>query len=98
MKSNVQAADIILMSAYIHNHNYWSLLVCNLTRECWHFYDSLPNKTHQGKLYFAVYCTSRTCFFIYQNIKDSNSLYLHRLLGFMRKERVCFQINCRIGQ
>ncbi|KAK8969731.1 hypothetical protein KSP40_PGU009141 [Platanthera guangdongensis] len=48
------------MPVFIKNRSHWTLLVCNLKRETWHFYNSMPNKTHEHNLRDVVYCLTRT--------------------------------------
>ncbi|KAK8962046.1 hypothetical protein KSP40_PGU004272 [Platanthera guangdongensis] len=50
------------MPVFTSNRRYWTLLVCNLKRETWHFYDSITNKTHKHNLQYMVYCLTRTCY------------------------------------
>ncbi|KAK8936101.1 Ubiquitin-like-specific protease 1A [Platanthera zijinensis] len=47
-EQNVGKADLILMPVHVPSH--WCLLVCDLKRCVWNFYDSMPRARHQSSL------------------------------------------------
>ncbi|KAK8943943.1 hypothetical protein KSP40_PGU002927 [Platanthera guangdongensis] len=55
---NISKEDILLLS--VHTPSHWCLLVCNMKRCRWDFYDSLPHSRHRSSLFALVYSVFRT--------------------------------------